>query len=486
MASTQLAGSTVQLWFAFSISFNALSRTNGHMTRNDEIRRMMSLANATIKQHRELESRIAELELQLAAWKQAHAAALDTSEAYRTQIATLNRQISSLDVLKTDIDPLILCLINGDDTFFSKQLLELGYQGGQNAAQHLTKGIAEFLSTEDVQLYGRLSFWIILFVNKDHLAHTLAIQNVCTQEQLDAFLTGFTQASPRFLIVDICRGEASVEVKIKGCFNLVNSGSFAKIEADGLLGKFVLLHSFVGPQLSNYAQSYKMPCLQIEGLLMENNLLLDPRFSQPSPVLVSPFGAAPGNGGLVSPQSPVHIGGRFIDASLPLHKRVFHPVFSSLAVPHSYVVSENPPPCNEHYLMTCSKGAGQCKYSHEYVLSPEQLASLASNAKKAPCNWLKNGNACSAHTGTNAAGAMFAPMGRSVSTSARGNVGSKEMVCITHRSLPLSRFENAEVDSGLLFLYTDPHFTPVLSTALPLSFHAHRNGLYSQLKEANI
>ncbi|ESK97566.1 hypothetical protein Moror_17566 [Moniliophthora roreri MCA 2997] len=374
MASTQLAGSTVQLW-------------------NDEIRRMMSLANATIKQHRELESRIAELELQLAAWKQAHAAALDTSEAYRTQIATLNRQISSLDVLKTDIDPLILCLINGDDTFFSKQLLELGYQGGQNAAQHLTKGIAEFLSTEDVQLYGRLSFWIILFVNKDHLAHTLAIQNVCTQEQLDAFLTGFTQASPRFLIVDICRGEASVEVKIKeylrtyayfpqtlrvfcgGCFNLVNSGSFAKIEADGLLGKFVLLHSFVGPQLSNYAQSYKMPCLQIEGLLMENNLLLDPRFSQPSPVLVSPFGAAPGNGGLVSPQSPVHIGGRFIDASLPLHK-------------------QNPPPCNEHYLMTCSKGAGQCKYSHEYVLSPEQLASLASNAKKAPCNWLKNGLQC--------------------------------------------------------------------------------------------
>ncbi|EEB97069.1 hypothetical protein MPER_03690, partial [Moniliophthora perniciosa FA553] len=93
----------------------------------------------------------AELELQLAAWNKHHATVLDTSEAYKTQIATLNRQISSLDVLKT---------------------------GGQNAAQHLTKVIAEFLSREDVQLYGRLSFWIILFVNKDHLAHTLASQNV--------------------------------------------------------------------------------------------------------------------------------------------------------------------------------------------------------------------------------------------------------------------------------------------------------------------
>ena len=32
-----------------------------------------------------------------------------------------------------------------------------------------------------------------------------------------------------------------------------------------------------------------------------------------------------------------------------------------------------------------------CKYGHDYVLTPEQLESLAANAKKAPCNWLKNG-----------------------------------------------------------------------------------------------
>jgi len=34
---------------------------------------------------------------------------------------------------------------------------------------------------------------------------------------------------------------------------------------------------------------------------------------------------------------------------------------------------------------------GTCKYSHDYVLTPDQLATLASNAKKAPCNFLKNG-----------------------------------------------------------------------------------------------
>jgi hypothetical protein len=32
-----------------------------------------------------------------------------------------------------------------------------------------------------------------------------------------------------------------------------------------------------------------------------------------------------------------------------------------------------------------------CKYSHDYLLNQQQLQELANNAKKAPCNWLKNG-----------------------------------------------------------------------------------------------
>lgn len=38
-----------------------------------------------------------------------------------------------------------------------------------------------------------------------------------------------------------------------------------------------------------------------------------------------------------------------------------------------------------------ARAQGTCKYSHDYVLTPDQLATLASNAKKAPCNFLKNG-----------------------------------------------------------------------------------------------
>lgn len=59
--------------------------------------------------------------------------------------------------------------------------------------------------------------------------------------------------------------------------------------------------------------------------------------------------------------------------------------------------------------MTCSKGVSDgphhaidpadlplrrqpgCKYSHDWALTAEQLDVLARNAKKAPCNYLKNG-----------------------------------------------------------------------------------------------
>src|SRR5258708_160423 len=96
---------------------------------------------------------------------------------------------------------------------------------------------------------------------------------------------------------------------------------------------------------------------------------------------------------------------------------------------------ETPPPCNEFYLMNCTvrptcpvpisialmidgwirvgpfrkvyvmhcliflgtiaEGISllqpSCRYSHDWFLSQEQLVTLAKNAKKAPCNFYKNG-----------------------------------------------------------------------------------------------
>jgi hypothetical protein len=144
------------------------------------------------------------------------------------------------------------------------------------------------------------------------------------------------------------------------------SSTLTALENEQLLGKLVILQGHNEP--SGEAQRFSLPVLKFDGLFMTQKLSSFPK--KLTPLNVAAFNVS----GLISPESPARSDVRSIDPSLPLHKQV-------------------PPPCNEHYLMTCSKG-GACKYSHDYLLTPEQLASLACNAKKAPCNWLKNGLQC--------------------------------------------------------------------------------------------
>ncbi|KAF9469027.1 hypothetical protein BDZ94DRAFT_1286917 [Collybia nuda] len=362
---------------------------------DETLTRLLNLSTATVKRNAELENRVAELEVELSVWKQAHSVALEASErenkAHNVQVAALNRQISNLDCFRGNQDPLILCVINGDENIFTRDLLIQGQQGGRAAAQHLTKGIAEYLSNEDVHIFGRLSFWVTVYYNKMELADSLQSHNVCTLEQFEAFLAGFTQSSPRFLIVDVGHSKEAADSKIKEYLQTYTRfpqtlrvffggghsdipeymSTFSILEKEQLLGKLVMLRP--SNDIEDESKLPSLPRLSLDGIFMTEKL---PRvFTKLAPLTVGLFSTVTTNGGLISPQSPARAGGQVIDPSLPLHR-------------------QNPPPCNEHYLMSCSKGAGVCKYSHEYVLTPDQLASLASNAKKAPCNWLKNGVQC--------------------------------------------------------------------------------------------
>ncbi|KIK65409.1 hypothetical protein GYMLUDRAFT_38861 [Collybiopsis luxurians FD-317 M1] len=366
---------------------------------DDALKTLLSLSNATIKHNIELEARVAELEVELTVWKQAHSVALEASEretkAHNVHIASLNRQISNSAGFRGSGDPLIFCFINAHKMFFNRSFLVQGFIGGQNAAQHLTKVISDYLSREGIHIFGRLSFWVSIYFNKPELVSTIVGQGICSLENLEGFLAGFSQTSPRFTTVDVGIGEEGVDSKIReyiltytcfpetlkvflgGCYESdpLYTTIFSRFDSDGLLGKLVTLRN-ASEEWSE--QLYAIPALNVE------RLLLRPGSSLPSPQQLTPLSIAsldamsvPSNGGLISPQSPLPVGhgGRYVDPKYPLHKQA-------------------PPPCNEHYLMTCSKGAGACKYSHEYVLSPEQLATLAANAKKAPCNWLKNGLQC--------------------------------------------------------------------------------------------
>lgn len=65
----------------------------------------------TVRRNADLENRVAELELELSVWKQAHSVALEASErevkAHNVQMAALNRQMSNMDSFKTVSFPIV-------------------------------------------------------------------------------------------------------------------------------------------------------------------------------------------------------------------------------------------------------------------------------------------------------------------------------------------------------------------------------------------
>lgn len=112
--------------------------------------------------------------------------------------------------------PLILCVINGDENVFPKSLLVQGQTGGRQAAQSLTKSIAEYLANEDLQVLGRLSFWITIYYNKRNLLELLLDNGLCAAEQFEAFLSGFSETSPRFTMVDVGFSKGATVSKVIG------------------------------------------------------------------------------------------------------------------------------------------------------------------------------------------------------------------------------------------------------------------------------
>ena len=113
-------------------------------------------------------------------------------------------------------DPLVLCVIDGDKLLFLRSLIEQGYQGGRQAAQDFTKAIALELVQQGLTGFERLSFWVTIYLNKRAILTTLHNERIATPEQFEAFLIGFGQASPRFVVMDAGPGRESTEAKVKG------------------------------------------------------------------------------------------------------------------------------------------------------------------------------------------------------------------------------------------------------------------------------
>ncbi|KAI0796541.1 hypothetical protein C8Q75DRAFT_199448 [Abortiporus biennis] len=350
---------------------------------DEALTRLLDLSTATVKRNTDLEERVAELEAELAIWKQAHNALRDSADrdkkVHNMQVATLNTQLATSDFIKTQ-SPLILCFIDGNANTFSRAIVSQGQQGGREAAKELTKAIAEYLSPENVQVFGRLSFWITIYVNRDKLLDTAVGADLCTPEQLNAFLDGFTQASPRFLVIESGSGPDSVDAKIRESLQTYTrfpqtlrvflgagfdgglNATLASLSKEDLLGKLVLLQGCNDP--CTELRQMSLPTLQIDRLFAVPKISKNGR--HPGPIVLPPpgLGTVTTNGGLISPQDSE--GSRYsLNTSAPIRGQLIDP----------------------------TKGSS-CKYSHDWLLTPEQLDTLSKNAKKAPCNYLKNGQEC--------------------------------------------------------------------------------------------
>ncbi|KAF5393752.1 hypothetical protein D9757_000157 [Collybiopsis confluens] len=294
------------------------------------------LSDSTIKLSVELEARVAELEVELAVWKQAHSVAIEASEretkAHNVHIASLNKQLSDTDGFR-------------------------GFLGGQNAAHHLTKLISEHLSHEGVlTVFRGLSFWVTLYFNKAELVSTIVNRGVCSPS---SWMDSLRQASPRFTTIDVGIGENGADNKIreyiltytrfpealrvflggwfklvlqyllalislitKGCYesNPLYATAFNTLDSAQLLGKLVLLR---GVSEESSDPMFTIPSLNVDDLFIQyhESSSHTPRQLTPLNVVSLETVSVSSNGGLISPQSPLPVRKimRYVDPKYKLH-----------------------------------------------------------------------------------------------------------------------------------------------------------------------
>lgn len=111
---------------------------------------------------------------------------------------------------------MILCIIDGTKTIFSPAYFKQGEEGGQQAAEELTRGIQQHLADDkDIGPQG-FSLWTSLYINERELTDDMVSNGHCTAAQFERFCVGLSQTSS-LTIVDVAN-KKGVDVKIKGIY----------------------------------------------------------------------------------------------------------------------------------------------------------------------------------------------------------------------------------------------------------------------------
>jgi hypothetical protein len=334
----------------------------------DLLSKVQQLARATSDENVQLVQKVKELEVEVTVWKQALSSSRGAQDRENKPVVTFTNPQKNV----------ALCVIDGTRSFFSAKYITLGEEGGRRAAQEVIRGITNHLA-DDRSLQSKV--FIGIYVRRGQLRHDLVASGVCTPEQFDEFFTGLNETSYLNIVEVSNKRDADKKIEeylqlfadlpqtVRVFFNGGNGPIIPTLDACTSTSKLVILRS------QSYGPFSHIPSLILAGLFVPTNQLIP---ATPLPA-VSPFPVAETDeADLRTPFSGSFYGQRrqsIVDPTLPLYK-------------------QNPPPCNEYYLMhACSKD-GRCRYSHEYDLSDEQLATLAKSAKQSPCWFLNNDTEC--------------------------------------------------------------------------------------------
>ena len=108
----------------------------------------------------------------------------------------------------------LACVIDGNGTLFSTELMARGLEGGQLAAKQLSESIQFHLTPE-----YPFPLWVYVFYDKNCLAKVLSKTGKPTKSsrtKLEEFVVGFNQACERFVMVDVASDEDAVASKVEG------------------------------------------------------------------------------------------------------------------------------------------------------------------------------------------------------------------------------------------------------------------------------
>lgn len=354
----------------------------------DLLGRVHELARTTSDENTQLNEKIRELEVEVAVWKQQTISSRSVQD-YESKAPAYRKSVNFESAVDGKDKNIALCVIDGTRSVFSPNYLVQGEEGGKKAGQDIVQGITDHLANDGSLQNANVKISIVIYIMKLRLRNDLTTGNTCTAEQFDGFFVGLNETRHLNVvevgnrrdtdrkIEDYLQLFAGLPQTVRVFFSGGNSSNcltaMATLETCNASNKLVILRSQTG---SPFGASARIPSIVLPDLFNTGQLVP----ATPKPAASSFPSPKPEVDELdVRAPFPKSFGGQrrqtTIDPTLPLYK-------------------QNPPPCNEYYLMEACSKEGRCRYSHEYDLTEEQLATLTTNAKQSPCWFVNNDREC--------------------------------------------------------------------------------------------